>query len=166
MRNLSQVVRYEDASSLGTGCRLADPEFLGVSLHLVFQVDKFIWKDERLGNKGEVFDAMNLAELRYLPVHEILASHIKRAGKVIDFLVLLERLVNCLLYRSNRPEESPSAVVILVCLLLFYLHVTEAIILKSVADYLDVAVVEVEVVAIVLRQVRTDCDWVFIGAKH
>ena len=90
MRNLSQVVRYKDASSLGTGCRLADPEFFGVPLHLVFQIDEFIWKDERLGNKGEVFDAMNLAELRYLPIHEILTSHIKRAGKVIHFLVLLE----------------------------------------------------------------------------
>ena len=45
------------------------------------------------------------------------------------------------------------------------LDVTETIIFKRVPNNLDVTIVQVEVIAAILRWIWSDRDWVFIGSE-
>ena len=99
-----------------------------------------------------------------MTVHEVLACHIERTREVVYFLILLQSFINDFLNRAYGPEERPAAIIVLIRLVA-KLNITEAVILKRVPDYLNVAVVQEKVVATVLRHVRSNRYWIFVWTK-
>ena len=85
---------------------------------------------------------------------------------MIHLLILVQRLKDKLLDGTNRPENSPRAIVDFECVSLRLLNVSKTIVFESKADYFDVTVVEKKVVTIVFGLVRSDCDRIFVGSKH
>ena len=85
---------------------------------------------------------------------------------MVDFLILVECLIDCFFNRAHRPKDRPTSIVIFVSVAMVVFNVAEAIVFQCVANDLDIAIVQIEVVPAVLRQVRPDRDWVLIRAKH
>lgn len=111
--------------------------------------------------------AMDLAQFRYLAIHEILTGHIERTREVIYFLILVERIKNGFLDGTNRPENGPTAIVELVILAIsFLLDTAESVVFHRVPNNLDVTIVEVEIITTILGLVRSYCNWILIWTKH
>lgn len=103
-----------------------------------------------------MLSAVDLPQFCDLFIHEILPSHVERAGEVVDLLVLMQGVVDGFLDGSDRPEDSPDTVITLVVVATNSLYVTEAVIFKRVPHNLNVAIVQVEVVPTVLGLVWAD----------
>ena len=166
MGYFGQVARHEDASALAACGWFHDPTFGGGALHVLFKVDKLVRQDVRLRYKAEVFGPMDLPEFGDLAVHQIFSRHVERAWKVVDFLILVKRLIDRFFDRAHGPEECPTAIVILVSVAMVVLNVAEPIVFQRVAYNLNVTIVQIKVVSAVLRQIRPDRDWVLIWTKH
>ena len=85
---------------------------------------------------------------------------------MVDFLVLVECLIDRFFDRADGPKDRPTTIVIFVCVAMVVFNVTETIIFQCVANDLDIAIVQIEVIAAVLWQVGPDRDWVLIWTKH
>ena len=85
---------------------------------------------------------------------------------MVDFLVLVECLIDRFFDGADGPKDRPTSIVIFVSVAMVVFNVAEAIIFQCVANDLDIAIVQIEVVPAVLRQVRPDRDWVLIWTKH
>ena len=78
---------------------------------------------------------------------------------MVDFLVTLKGLIYLALHSRAGPHYGPlifSSIGLL----------SEAIVLEGVSDDLDIAFVELEVVAAVRGDKGAECDRVFIGTKN
>ena len=114
-----------------------------------------------------MLSTMDLAQFRYLSVHEIFTGHVKRAREVVYFLILIERIKNGFLDGTNRPENCPTAIIELVILTgTFLLDTSESIVFHRVPYNLNVTVVKVEIVSTILGLVRSNRDWILIWPKH
>ena len=135
-------------------------------LHVFLEVDELVGQDVGLGDEAEVLRAVDLPQLRDLPVHEILSRHVKGAREVIDFLIFVQRLVNRFFYGPNCPAKCPSSIIVLVGVAMVDFDVAEAVVLKCVAHNFDIAVVQIEVVASVKGHVGPDSDGVFVRSEN
>ena len=83
---------------------------------------------------------------------------------MVYFLILLQSFIDDFFDRAYGPEERPAAVIILIRLMVEF-NITETIVLESVPDYLNVAVVQEKVIATVLRHVRPNRYWIFVWTE-
>ena len=104
MWNLTKLICHKNASALGLGGRFENPLFYGVGLHSLLQILKLIRKNESCWQEHEMLGPVNLPKLGYRLVHQILPRYIKRAWKVIYFLVPIKLLVSCILNRADVPN--------------------------------------------------------------
>ena len=157
--DLCDPVRDDDPLALGGGRGLSDPELVLVPGHLGLQVGELVREQKGLRDEGEVLLAMDLAHLGDLLVHEVFPCDVVRVGEVVDFLVTLKRLIDRTLHSRARPHYGPlifSGIGLL----------SEAVVLEGVSDDLDIAFVELEVVAAVRGDKGTDGNGVFVGTKN
>ena len=113
-----------------------------------------------------MFGAVNFSQLGDLSIHQVFSGHVKGAREVIDLLILVQRLVDGFLYWTYAPEECPCTVVVFVSVNLTLLDVAEAIIFKCVAHNLDIAVMQVKIVAAILRLVWPNRDGILVWSEH
>ena len=85
---------------------------------------------------------------------------------MVHFLVFEQSIENCFLDRTHRPEHSPASIVVFVGVPLGLFYVSETVVFKRESYYLDVTVVQVEVITSVLRRIRPYCDGVFVRPEH
>ena len=85
---------------------------------------------------------------------------------MIDLLILVQSLVDGFLYWTYAPEECPCTVVVFVSVYLTLFDITETIIFECVAYNLDIAVMQVKIVAAILRLVRPYRDGILVWSEH
>jgi hypothetical protein len=134
-----------------------------------------------------VLGAVHLGQLGYGFVHQVFSGHVKTVGEVIDLLVSSQCLVYVVLDAADVPYDAGLLSEHLLALdslqagadhrcrlvaafvleqLFGAWQLPESVIFKRVPDDFDVTVPQVEEVATIWWQIRSDLDWVLIWPEY
>ena len=185
MRYVTNLIGYENASALRLCCRLENPFFVRLHLHRLLQILILIRKDESRWQEHEVFETVDLSQLRNRFVHQVLPCDVERAWKVVYLLVSVQILVGRILNGADVPNDGRvwlarccveaatwpcraysslhrSCTVIL----RLVWHFAETVVFQGVPNNFNVAVSQIKIIAPVWRLIRPYLYRIFIHSEH
>jgi hypothetical protein len=185
--DFTPFVGHKDAPSLRVCSWFEDPLLSWGCLHILHQVLVLIRENVSLWEKYKMLRPMDFSQFGDRFVHQIFPCYVEWAWKVVYFLVLLQLLVNCIFNRAHVPNNwglafehvlwnDPSCRThhswwlqrrsSILHQVLDVRNFSESVILKSIPNNFDIALMEVKIVTSIRRDVRVAMNWVLVHSKY